>query len=339
MTAFIEAAGLVKRFGRVSALTGLDLHVEEGTVSGLLGPNGAGKTTAVRVLGTLVAPDAGTATVGGYDIVRQSGQVRQLLGLSGQYAAVDAHLTGRENLELFAQLHRYRKRAAVRRADELIDRFDLGGFVNRLTRTYSGGMRRRLDLAVCLIARPKLIALDEPTTGLDPRSRYTLWETIDELVGQGTTVLLTTQYLEEADRLADQIVVIDGGRAIATGTSDELKADVIGERLQVVAADNDSLPAIEALLERIAGTTATVDPQLRSVVVPVSDGRTLLAEVTRQLVEYDIVVHELGLRRATLDDVFFALTGHRTDATVDESGDGEALAASAGTDSRGGEQV
>nr|AHX24693.1 ABC transporter ATP-binding protein [uncultured bacterium] len=309
MTAVIECAGLVKRYGEVVALDDVGLWVEEGSVLGLLGPNGAGKTTTVRVLSTLLRPDEGWARVGGYDVLRQPQQVRRLLGLSGQYAAVDQYLTGRENLVLFGRLHRLRRQAALRRADELIDRFDLGEAAGRLVRTYSGGMRRRLDLAASLIARPRVIAMDEPTTGLDPRSRLTTWELVGELVEQGTTVLLTTQYLEEADRIADRIVVVDAGRVIADDTAAELKRRTGGDRIELTLADRSGQGAASAVLAAIGDGDPVVDD--RRLSVPVSTGMRALATVAGALAERGLAVADLGLRQPTLDDVFLTITGHR----------------------------
>ena len=247
MVAVIEARGLVKKFGDVVALDGLDLVVPEGTVVGLLGPNGAGKTTAVRILTTLLKPDAGNATVAGFDVVRQPNKVRGVIGLTGQYAAVDEYLTGRENLQMFGDLYHLKASYVRERSLELLERFDLADAADRSLRTYSGGMRRRLDLAASLIAKPSILFLDEPTTGLDPRSRLGLWEVITDLVAEGTTVLLTTQYLEEADQLAEEIVVIDHGRVIAKGTSDTLKDDVGGDRIEVVLTDRGLLERAAAL--------------------------------------------------------------------------------------------
>jgi ABC-2 type transport system ATP-binding protein len=308
MTAVIECAGLVKKYDDVTALAGVTLRVEEGSVLGLLGPNGAGKTTTVRVLSTLIRPDDGWARVGGYDVLRQPQEVRRLLGLSGQYAAVDHYLTGRENLVLFGRLHRLRRQAAERRADELIERFDLGEAAGRLVRTYSGGMRRRLDLAASLLARPKLIAMDEPTTGLDPRSRLTTWELVGELVRQGTTVLLTTQYLEEADRLADRIVVIDAGRVIADGTAAELKRRTGGDRIELTLADRSGQAVATSVLAAMGDGDPVVDD--RRLSVPVSSGTRALAAVAGALAERGLAVQDLGLRQPTLDDVFLSITGH-----------------------------
>jgi ABC-2 type transport system ATP-binding protein len=310
----IRAEGLVKLFGPLRALDGLDLAVPEGTVLGLLGPNGAGKTTAVRILTTLLEPDAGRATVAGLDVARQPARVRARIGLSGQYAAVDEYLTGYENLHMIGRLYGLRSSAAKNRARELLDRFGLDDAGDRPVKTYSGGMRRRLDLAGALIAAPPVLFLDEPTTGLDPRSRTDMWDVIVELVKSGTTLLLTTQYLEEADRLADNIVVIDHGRSIAEGSADQLKAQVGGERVEVVLAKPDDLPAGRALLAELAeGGSVEVDDHTRRLTAPVTGGAAVLTEALRRLDAADIALHDVALRRPTLDDVFLTLTGHRTE--------------------------
>lgn len=293
----------------VRALDGLDLEVEEGIVLGILGPNGAGKTTTVRILATLLRPDSGRATVAGYDVVRQANELRKVIGLSGQYAAVDENLTGRENLRMFGQLYQLSGAEARVRTEELLERFELTDAADRTIKTYSGGMRRRLDLASALIGRPRLLFLDEPTTGLDPRSRLGLWDVIRDLVKQGTTLLLTTQYLEEADELADLIAVIDHGRVIAKGTATELKASVGGERIELTVEQSEHLGSAEALLRR-EGNEVYVDPNSRRVTMPANDGARQLVQVVRVLDEASIDVEDIGLRRPTLDDVFLTLTGH-----------------------------
>jgi ABC-2 type transport system ATP-binding protein len=316
----IHAEGLVKVYrtrgaGDVRALDGVDLAVPEGTVLGLLGPNGAGKTTTVRILATLLAPDGGQAQVAGYDVVREAQQVRRSIGLSGQYAAVDENLTGRENLTMFGRLYQMAPAAARSRADELLEQFSLSDAGDRVAKTYSGGMRRRLDLASALIGRPRLLFLDEPTTGLDPRSRLGMWEVIRDLVRDGATLLLTTQYLEEADELADTIAVVDHGRIIARGTADELKSQVGGERIEVVVHDPDRIPATVDLLTRGAAGPPEVDRHTRRITIPSSGGAGHLVEVVRLLDEQGITIDDIGLRRPTLDDVFLALTGRAAEPT------------------------
>jgi ABC-2 type transport system ATP-binding protein len=310
----IKAEGLTKiyksRSGEVRALDGLDLSVEEGTVLGLLGPNGAGKTTTVRILATLLRPDLGRASVLGYDVVREARQLRQQIGLSGQYAAVDENLTGSENLWMFGRLYQLPSATAKARAVELLDQFALTGAADRVVKTYSGGMRRRLDLASALIGRPRLLFLDEPTTGLDPRSRLGMWEVIRSLVRGGATLLLTTQYLEEADALADEIAVVDHGRIIALGTADELKSQVGGERVEAVVHKPDDLSAARDVLARACVADVTVDEHTRRLTAPTDGGTQQLVTVIRALDDAGIPIDDVGLRRPTLDDVFLTLTGH-----------------------------
>jgi ABC-2 type transport system ATP-binding protein len=318
----ITAEGLVKiyksRKSEVRALDGIDLAVPEGTVLGLLGPNGAGKTTAVRVFATLLKPDAGRATVAGFDVIRQAPQIRAAIGLSGQYAAVDENLTGRENLWMFGRLYQLASPVARRRGDELLEQFELTDAADRVVKTYSGGMRRRLDLASALIGRPRLLFLDEPTTGLDPRSRLGMWDVIRRLVREGATLLLTTQYLEEADELADTIAVVDHGKIIARGTADELKDQVGGERIEVVVHDRTAIPRAIEILSRDCEGQCTVDDHTRRVTVPTSSGAGALVQVVRDLDEAGIGIDDIGLRRPTLDDVFLALTGHASELDTSE---------------------
>jgi ABC-2 type transport system ATP-binding protein len=287
--AMVLIEGLAKSFGKTQALSGLDLRIAPGTVCAMLGPNGAGKTTAVRILATLVKPDAGLARVAGYDVVRDPAQVRYRIGLAGQHAAIDGKLTGRDNLRMFGRLYHLGDRAAMHRANELLDRFGFADVAGRLAETYSGGMRRRLDVVASLIMAPPVLFLDEPTTGLDPGSRVQIWASIRELVADGTTVLLTTQYLDEADHLADRIAVVDNGRVVASGTPDEL-------------------PAAAAVLERIACASPAVEPERRKVSVAVSGGSLMLTRVLRELDQADVAAEDVALRRPTLDEVFLRLT-------------------------------
>ncbi len=312
----IWAEGLVKRFGDTTALGGVDLAVRTGTVLGLLGPNGAGKTTAVRVLATLLKPDAGTARVGGYDVVREAHQVRQLIGLTGQYASVDEALTGTENLVLIGRLLGISRAESKARARELLRDFRLDDAADRAAKTYSGGMRRRLDLAASLVGRPHLLYLDEPTTGLDPRGRLELWDIMRNLVAGGVTVLLTTQYLDEADQLADDIVVIDHGKVIATGTPEELKAKTNAQILAVRPADAADLPMVVSVVGELAGAEPELEGQL--VTVPISDP-ALLPTAVRRLDDAGVVITELALRSPSLNEVFLSLTGR----PAEEDSDGD----------------
>jgi ABC-2 type transport system ATP-binding protein len=313
----VSVSGLVKCYGELRALDGVDLEVNEGTVLGLLGPNGAGKTTMIRVLTTLLAPDGGSARVAGLDVVRDAGRLRALIGLAGQYAAVDENLTGLENLTMVGRLYGERRSRARRRAQELLERFDLTDAAGRVVKGYSGGMRRRLDLAAALVAEPPVLFLDEPTTGLDPRSRLQLWETIEELAAEGTTVLLTTQYLDEADRLANAIAVIDRGRVIARGTPDELKDRVGGERLEVHLDDAGRSPLGAEVLSAMSDEQPLVDGEL--VCVSVRQRPGAIVEAVRLLDRAGVGVQDIALRRPTLDDVFLTLTGH----AAEEDGAGE----------------
>ncbi|MFE6868453.1 ATP-binding cassette domain-containing protein [Kitasatospora sp. NPDC057692] len=326
MAPAIQAENLVKTFGDVRALDGVSLDVPEGTVLGLLGPNGAGKTTTVRVLTTLLQPDSGRATVAGVDVLKHPNRVRSLIGLSGQYAAVDEYLTGFENLQMVGELYQMPARAAKARALELLEWFNLTEAKDRTAKTYSGGMRRRLDLAAALVVRPPVMFLDEPTTGLDPRNRLALWEVIETLVEQGTTLLLTTQYLEEADRLAHDIAVVDHGKVIARGTADQLKAQIGGERIEVVVQRPDLVgEAVEALSSYAIGEPA-VEKNTRRITVPVSGGARVLADVIRELDSRSIGIDDIGLRRPTLDDVFLSLTGHHTEGGDEEAAGGKGRA-------------
>lgn len=305
----IEATGLVKRYGDKLALDRVDLDVARGSVCGLLGPNGAGKTTAVRLLTTLTAPDGGTATVAGHDIVRDPASVRRCIGLAAQDATVDGLLTGRENLVMIGELHHIGRRRAKLRATELLERFTLADAADKVCKEYSGGMRRRLDLAATLVAEPEVLFLDEPTTGLDPRGRNELWDVLDGLVAGGVTILLTTQYLEEADRLADDIFVVDHGRVIARGDARSLKRQVGGDQLHVVCTNVDDLATAAELVERVSGAPATIDRPSRSVAAPTDGGAAALAALGGELADRAIAVDDLGLRQPTLEDVFLTLTG------------------------------
>ncbi|GFJ94398.1 daunorubicin resistance protein DrrA family ABC transporter ATP-binding protein [Phytohabitans rumicis] len=305
------AEGLRKRYGATTALDGFDLSVPAGTVYGLLGPNGAGKTTAVRILSTLLRFDGGRALVAGYDVARQPERIRDLIAMTGQYAAVDEILSGRQNLVLFGRLYHLRPRAARQRADELLDRFGLADAADKSAREYSGGMRRRLDLAASLIRTPQVLFLDEPTAGLDPRSRNQLWDAVRELVAGGTTVLLTTQYLEEADQLAGRISVVDAGHVVAEGTPDELKSRIGADRLEVVVHDAADLGAAAGIIREICLATPAVDIDVRRLGAPVTDRVAALAGVMRALQDAGIGVEDIGLRRPTLDEAFLHLTGDR----------------------------
>jgi ABC-2 type transport system ATP-binding protein len=313
----IEAEGLVKVFGRTRALDGIDLQVGAGTILGMLGPNGAGKTTTVRVLTTLLRPDLGTARVAGFDVHTEAAQVRREIGLTGQYAALDESLTGRANLIMVGQLCRMSKKQAKQRAAELLDEFDLSDAADRGVKTYSGGMRRRLDLAASLVARPSILFLDEPTTGLDPRSRVVTWDAVRALTATGTTVLLTTQHLDEADQLADLITVVDHGRVIAEGTSAELKAKVGGERVLITVAAQSDLGAARNVLAGIADGPPQADPATRTVEAPVDGGARRMPEIVRELDAAGVLLDDLGIRRPSLDDVFLTLTGRAADTAAE----------------------
>ncbi|QWF81462.1 ATP-binding cassette domain-containing protein [Amycolatopsis sp. CA-230715] len=322
MTLAIRAEGLVKRFGATTALDGVDLEVPTGKVVGVLGPNGAGKTTAVRILATLLTPDEGHATVGGFDVVKEPVRVRSLIGLTGQYASVDEDLSGTENLVLIGRLLRLSRRDARARAAELLERFELTDAASRSIKTYSGGMRRRLDLAASLVGRPSVIYLDEPTTGLDPHARNEVWQVVRGLVADGSTVLLTTQYLEEADQLADTITVIDHGRVVANGRSDELKRRVGGQTLQVRPSTAADLDAVERILGELVGGRPSRDEDNGLLTAPVSDP-VLLSTLVRRLDDAGIVADELALRLPSLDEVFLSLTGNSATKSAESTSDFE----------------
>ncbi|GAA0586993.1 ATP-binding cassette domain-containing protein [Actinomadura livida] len=318
MTYAIQADGLEKRFGETQALAGVSLTAPPGTVLGVLGPNGAGKTTMTRILATLIEPTGGNAQVGGFDVVKEAHKVRQLIGLTGQYAGVDEMLTGTENLVLIGRLLGMSRRASKARAAELLDRFQLSDAAERAAKTYSGGMRRRLDLAASLVGRPQILFLDEPTTGLDPRSRNGLWDIVRGLTGDGVTVLLTTQYLEEADQLADDIVVIDRGQIIAHGTSDVLKSQVGGQVLEVRPVDAADASTVAKIVGELADTVPELADDLVSA--PITDPG-LMPAVVRRLDEAGVAIGEMSLRKSSLDEVFFALTGHHTEDLDAEAGE------------------
>jgi len=320
MTDAVRARGLVKHYGQIRALDGVDLTVPRGSVLGLLGPNGAGKTTAVRILATLLRPDSGTAEVAGINVLKDPREVRRRIGLSGQYAAVDEYLTGFENLDMIGRLYHLGRKASRDRARELLAQLRIEDAGDRMAKTYSGGMRRRLDLAGALVANPPVLFLDEPTTGLDPRGRTDMWEIIQGLVAGGTSLLLTTQYLEEADILADNIVVIDHGKVIAEGTADQLKAQVGGERLEITVADAAQLEAARVLLEPLGVGKAILDHHRHSLLMPVTGGAGVLTDALRRLDAAHIVLEDVGLRRPTLDDVFLSLTGHPAEQSEPSEG-------------------
>ena len=328
---FIEASDLVKTYSPkgapiVHALDGLSLQIPQGTVTALLGPNGAGKTTTVKVLSTLIRPDSGSATIDGVDVLSDPDRVRRMIGASGQYAAVDENLTGFENLEMVGRLYHLGARQARARARELIELFDLVEAQNRVVKGFSGGMRRRIDLAGALVINPPVLFLDEPTTGLDPRSRLSLWGIIESLVGDGTTVLLTTQYLEEADRLADSISVIDDGRVIAEGTADELKASIGGQRVALTLVDDERTDAVREILQRYGTGEPVASNESKTWIVPVADGPAALSAIVGDVTAAGIRLHDAGMRRPTLDDVFLQLTGRSADAPGDADGNADANA-------------
>jgi len=318
-TPAIEAVGLVKRYGKTQALSGLDLTVTQGTVYGLLGPNGAGKTTAVRVLATLLKADGGQARVLGHDVRNEAAAVRRMIGLTGQYAALDEYLTGRSNLVMIGELSRLTGKAARRRADELLEQFDLTEAGSRAVKTYSGGMRRRLDLAASLIGHPAVLFLDEPTTGLDPSARALMWDIVRQLVADGTTLLLTTQYLDEADQLADRIAVIDGGKVIAEGTPADLKASIGGQLLHITLAEGSDATAAAAALRPFTTRPITQSDASRLINVPVTATDGLATDVVRALDAAGVKVNDIAVRSSSLDDVFLTLTGHKAEAPAEEN--------------------
>jgi ABC-2 type transport system ATP-binding protein len=319
MSDAIVAEGLVKKYGDVVALDGMSLSVPEGTVFALVGPNGAGKTTTVRVLTTLLKPDAGQATVAGFDVVRDARSLRSSIGVSGQNAAVDEDLTGAENLQMVGRLYHLGRKRSKQRARELLERFDLVDAGDRPVKGYSGGMRRRLDLAGALVANPPVLFLDEPTTGLDPRARVGLWDVISELVAGGTTLLLTTQYMEEADRLADRVAVVDNGRVIALGTADELKDRIGGDRIELTVKDASDVETAKQVLAWLAVGEMQTDAAARRLTAPVTGGAASLTEALTRLAAEGVTVRDAGLRRPTLDDVFLTLTGHEAEATPEKT--------------------
>ena len=318
----VRARGLVKRYGETVALAGIDFEVPTGTVTAVLGPNGAGKTTAVRILTTLAEADEGEATVAGYDVATHPKEVRRRIGLAAQDATVDPLMTGRENLIMLGELHQYRRREAAVRADQLLEEFSLEDAADRVTSGYSGGMRRRLDLAATLVSEPEVLFLDEPTTGLDPRARVELWSVLDGLVDRGTTLLLTTQYLEEAERLADDIIVIDHGRIIARGDSRKLKREVGGDHLHVVVVDPARLAEVADILRDLCGIEPHVDEEVRTATAPISQGIDALLETAQALKAAAIEVEDLSIRQPTLDEVFLTLTGRPAEAEPPEDGAG-----------------